>query len=102
MRNPRRAHNAGGTAIPPMNLANMRENGVRSVEATWKACGREAVVNCDELPADLPVPDVALRSWNAGAGMLGTQGSLEVPRAGRRGARPISGLCGRPTTYQHL
>ncbi len=85
-----------------MDLANMRENGARSVEARCEACGREAAFNCDKLPADLPVPDVALRSWNAGAGMLGTPGWLEVPRAGRRGARPISGLCGRPTTYQHL
>jgi hypothetical protein len=44
-----------------MNLTNMRENGVRSVEARCEACGREAAFNCDEFPADLPVPDVALR-----------------------------------------
>ena len=30
-RNPRRAYNADGTVIPPMDLANVRENGVRSV-----------------------------------------------------------------------
>ena len=61
MKNPRRAYNADGTVIAPMDLANMRENGVRSVEARCEACGREAIVNCDALPADLPVPDVALR-----------------------------------------
>jgi DNA-directed RNA polymerase subunit RPC12/RpoP len=44
-----------------MDLANVRENGVPSVEARCGACGREAVVSCDGLPADLPVPDVALR-----------------------------------------
>ena len=44
-----------------MDLTNIRENGVRSVEARCEPCGHEAVVNCDDLPADLPVPDVALR-----------------------------------------
>ena len=61
MRNPRRAYNADGSVIVPMNLANMRENGVRSVEARCEACGREAVVNCDVLPADSAVSDIALR-----------------------------------------
>ena len=36
MRNPRRAYNADGTVIPPRDLANMQENGVRSVEATLR------------------------------------------------------------------
>jgi hypothetical protein len=44
-----------------MDLANMRQSGVRSVEAICEACWHEAVVNCDALPADMPVPDVALR-----------------------------------------
>ena len=60
-RNPRRAYDADGREITPMDLANMRQNGVRSVTAECKACKREAAVNCDALPADLPVPDVALR-----------------------------------------
>jgi DNA-directed RNA polymerase subunit RPC12/RpoP len=66
--NPRRAYNADGSVIAPMDLANMRENGVRSVEARCEACGHEAVVNCDALPADLPVPDVALRLRCSGCG----------------------------------
>ena len=61
MSTPRRAYKADGSVIAPMDLANMRANGVRAVEARCEACGREAVVNCDELPADLPVPDVAIR-----------------------------------------
>ena len=44
-----------------MTLANMRENGVRSITAVREACQHEAVVNCDAMPADLPVPDVALQ-----------------------------------------
>ena len=61
MRNPRRAYNADGTVILPMDLANLRADAVRSVEAHCEACGRDAIVDCDEFPADLPVPDVALR-----------------------------------------
>jgi hypothetical protein len=40
--------------------ANMRQNGVRSVEAICETCQHEAVVNRDAMPASLPVPDVAL------------------------------------------
>ncbi len=57
MRNPRRAYDANGREIAPMTLANMRENGTRSVEAKCEVCGHEAVVNVDAWPADYPVPD---------------------------------------------
>src|SRR5688500_3126736 len=60
-RNPRRAYDAEGREIAPMSLANMREHGVRSVEATCEDCKHDAVVNVDSLPGDLYVPDVALR-----------------------------------------
>jgi len=32
-RNPRRAYDADGREIPPMTLANMRQNGARWIEA---------------------------------------------------------------------
>lgn len=44
-----------------MTLANMRENGARSVEAACEDRHHEAAVNFDALPVDLPVPEVALR-----------------------------------------
>jgi hypothetical protein len=44
-----------------MPLSNMRQHGVRSVEATCEGCKHEAVINVDSLPDDLYVPDVALR-----------------------------------------
>jgi hypothetical protein len=44
-----------------MDLANMHQNRVRSVSAGCEACQHKAVVNCDAMPADLAVPDVALR-----------------------------------------
>jgi hypothetical protein len=40
----------------PMTLANMRQNGVRSVIALCANCGRSADVNVDLLPETLTVP----------------------------------------------
>jgi len=44
-----------------MTLGNMREHGVRSVEATCKACKHEANVNVDKLADEVYVPDVAVK-----------------------------------------
>jgi hypothetical protein len=41
----------------PMTLRNMRENGPRAVTAKCEACGHEADVNVDALPASVLVPD---------------------------------------------
>lgn len=60
-RNSRRAYDAEGREIAPMPLSNMREHGVRSVEATCEYCKHEAIINVDSLPEGLYVPDVALR-----------------------------------------
>ena len=56
-RKPRRANDRDGREIG-MSLANMREHGVRSVEATCGACKHETVINVDSLPDDLYVPDL--------------------------------------------
>ena len=61
VRNPRRTYDEHGREIEPMTLANMREHGVRSVDATCEDCKHEAVVNVDSLPDEFPAPDVALR-----------------------------------------
>ncbi len=62
-RNPRRAYDGEGTEVPPMTLGNMREHGVRSIDAFCQAigCGHASTVNVDGLPDDLPVPDVSPR-----------------------------------------
>ena len=44
-----------------MSLANMREHGLRSVEATCEACKHEAAISVDILAGEIYVPDVALR-----------------------------------------
>lgn len=44
---------------PPMDLANMRQNGARSVWL-YCDCGHQASVSVDALAADIYVPDVRL------------------------------------------
>ena len=46
---------------PPMDLANMRKNGVRSLLASCLDCYREATINVDHLPGHLAVPSFAHR-----------------------------------------
>jgi hypothetical protein len=58
----RRARGQDRRIIPPMTLANMRENGVRSILATCETCQHEAVLDADQWPAEMPVPDIGLSS----------------------------------------
>ena len=53
---------------PPMDLANMRENGVRSLYAWCLDCGHDASVNVDHLPGHLAVPSFAQRMKCTGCG----------------------------------
>jgi hypothetical protein len=41
--------------IEPMDLANMRQNGVRSLAVQCHQCRHEVVMNVDHLPGDLTV-----------------------------------------------
>jgi hypothetical protein len=42
--------------IEPMDLANMRANGVRSLDVECYTCRQRIVMNVDHLPGDLTVP----------------------------------------------
>jgi hypothetical protein len=48
----RRSRDRDGNLIEPMTLANMRENGVRSVVATCAKCQHEGVLDVQRWPAD--------------------------------------------------
>jgi hypothetical protein len=37
----------------PMDLANMRQNGVRSIEVMCHGCRHEVILNVDQYPGDL-------------------------------------------------
>lgn len=46
---------------PPMDLANMRENGVRSLLVECRSCRRTVSVVADMLPDEVPVPEAGRR-----------------------------------------
>jgi hypothetical protein len=59
----------------PMSLANMRQNGVRSVIVTCANCGHSADVNVDLLPETLTVPETGkrLRCGSCGGKTISTR-----------------------------
>jgi hypothetical protein len=56
---------------PPMTLANMRENGVRSLWVVCPLCHHEAVVNVDSFEPDVAVPAFGPRMVCTGCGIIG-------------------------------
>jgi hypothetical protein len=80
-----------------MTLANMRQNGVRSVTASCANCGRSADVNVDLLPETLTVPETGkrLRCSQCGGNTISTCPAWHTsPRQGvpdyRRERPPVS------------
>jgi hypothetical protein len=62
-------HSAG--PIEPMDLANMRQNGVRSLAVSCWICHRRAVLNVDHLPDHMTVPSFGPRMVCTGCGIIG-------------------------------
>jgi hypothetical protein len=60
-RNPRRAYDSDGREIEPPTIGDHLRGGCRTLEAVCDRCQHEAIIDVTELPADLPLPDVALR-----------------------------------------
>jgi hypothetical protein len=62
-RNPRRAYDANGNEIPPVTVGRSLADGYRTVMAYCEAynCSHGAEVPLKGWPADLPVPDMALK-----------------------------------------
>jgi hypothetical protein len=52
---------SGSKPGPPMDLTNMRENGVRDLSVLCRACGHTADVNVDAYSGHLSVPSFASR-----------------------------------------
>jgi hypothetical protein len=55
----------------PMDLANMRQNGVRSIEVMCHGCRHEVVLNVDQYPGDLLVREFGPRLVCTKCGMVG-------------------------------
>jgi hypothetical protein len=57
--------------IEPMDLANMRQNSVRSLAIYCRQCHHEVIVNVDHLPGDMSVPSFGLRMVCTKCGTIG-------------------------------
>jgi len=62
--------------IEPMDLANMRENGVRSLDIMCHQCRHEVIMNVDHLPGDPTVPSFGPRMVCAKCGIVGAWAPL--------------------------
>jgi hypothetical protein len=69
--------------IDPMDLANMRQDGVRSLEITCHQCRRKTVMNVDHLPGDLTVKSFEPRMVCTKCGADRGRCQAELARAGR-------------------
>jgi hypothetical protein len=58
-------------SIEPMDLANMRRNGVRSLEVACLGCRHQVVINVDQYPGDLLVREFGPRMVCTKCGMVG-------------------------------
>jgi hypothetical protein len=56
---------------PPMTLANMRANGVRSLSVTCELCHHEAAMNVDAFDDAVPVPAFGPRMVCTVCGIIG-------------------------------
>jgi hypothetical protein len=57
--------------IEPMDLANMRQNGVRSVVVQCHQCLHELIMNVDHLPGDVTVPSLGPKMVSTKCGTIG-------------------------------
>jgi hypothetical protein len=57
--------------IEPMDLANMRQNGVRSVVVQCHQCLHELIMNVDHLPGDVTVPSLGPKMVCTKCGTIG-------------------------------
>jgi hypothetical protein len=58
-------------SIEPMGLANMRQNGVRSLQVACLGCRHQVVINVDQYPGDLLVREFGPRMVCTKCGMVG-------------------------------
>jgi hypothetical protein len=57
--------------IEPMDLANISQNGVRSLDVMCHGCRHEVILNVDQYPGDLLVREFGPRMVCTKCGMVG-------------------------------
>ena len=61
MKNPRRAYNRDGSMVEPATVRSHLAQGQHRAEIWCNTCHHHGEVTIDELPLDLPIPDICLR-----------------------------------------
>jgi hypothetical protein len=64
--------------IEPMDLENMRQNGVRSLDIQCLKCLHRVIPNVDHLPGDLTVPFFGPRMACTKCGTIGRRRQAEL------------------------
>jgi hypothetical protein len=82
-------------AIEPMDLANMRQNGVRSLDVQCNQCRHRVIVNVDHLPGDLTVSSLGPRMVCTKCGTVGSRRAPELAGAARTGKPHREALAGQ-------
>lgn len=77
-RNPRRAYNSDGTMAQPATVGSHLASGHHLAEIWCNTCTRYIEVPVDDLPHDLPIPDICLRyrCSRCGGKQLSSRGSI--------------------------
>src|SRR5271170_5848104 len=79
--------------IEPMDLANMRQNGVRSLAVQCNQCLHEVIMNVDHLPGDVRVPSFGPKMVCTKCGTIGADVRPNWPERDRSdGAVGSSGV----------
>ncbi len=60
-RNPRRSYDDAGNEIAPPTVGSARAQSETTIAARCHDCRHHAIGSTARLPADLPIPDIALR-----------------------------------------
>jgi hypothetical protein len=68
--------------IESMDLANMREHGVRSLDIMCHQCRHEVIMNVDHLPGDLTVPSFGPKMVCTKCGTIGARRAAELAGEG--------------------
>ena len=70
--------------IEPMDLANMRANGVRSLDVSCRQCQHRAILSADPWPDFVPVPSFGPRMVCTRCGIIGADARPNWPERDRR------------------
>jgi hypothetical protein len=65
------AKSSSNDPIVPMDLANMRQNGVRSLAVQCHQCLHEVIMNVDHLPGNVSVPSLGPKMVCTKCGTVG-------------------------------